>query len=386
MIHYLNNVNKTAFITAVLLFSILSPYFLWKYEMSIGLFQPFICFLTSLIFLDNKKVMSTSDSKLFIFLLLLSITYWLTTGMSFMGFLFNCCSLTIPFAKDTFNKDVFRHFVDIYCAVLGISACVWIFVLIGVIQPIGYMDGLNNLKSTDYIIYPFVVTINSFQAFRFHGVFDEPGLVGTFSGILLYIVGFHKRNWRSYVLVLSGCLALSLFFYVLLFIYFAYNSTRRNKIVYPLIIVVALGVFYVTTRDNEIMSDRLWNRLEWNAEEGTIAGNNRVVDSQAKKYYEQHVGTLEYWLGDSDFNSHQQLFEGSSSYKVIVLRSGMIFFALYVSFFIIMAFVYNKKNKLPLCLYSLLIIVTLFQRPWMFGLVYFYLFTYYARYLDESTN
>lgn len=364
-------------LAACLLYIVLSPYFVWNLQ-HFFIFQPIVSGLLALLFLKNNAI--KKDSSLFVYLIFLLVVYFLNAGLSFAGFLFMGLSVFLPFGKQDFSQKVFHYFVNIYSILIAISSMVWIGVLLGFVSPIGSIEP-GGAKTTVFNLYPFVVAANSTDIFRFCGFFDEPGAVGTMSSILLYILNFNYKDWKTYALLLSGFLSLSLFFYVVIILFFAIKSINHVNIKHALVLTILLGVFYNATKDNELFADRIWDRLEWDSGKGSLSGDNRL-DDEADKIFNQKKYSWAYWFGDSEIEKYESAFEGSSSYKVIVLRAGMVFFILYLLFFILMAAKYTDKKHL--LIFTVLLLAVEFQRPWMFGMGYFFLFPYYAKYCKLS--
>ena len=361
-------------IAAILLFVVLCPYFVWgiiSNDIVLGGIDAILAFL----FFKENEI--KKNVRLFVFISFVLALYSLSTGMSFLGFINMGFSVYVAFGKEDFTKKTFSVFVNIYTAILLISSFVWIGVLMGLVSPIGYIAPLNELNTFDYIVYPLTVQMNSWSGFRFCGPFDEPGVVGTLNVILLYILDMKGKDWKTYALIFSGALSLSLFFYIGVFLFFHIKNITKLRISHLFIFALCVVTLYELTKDNDIVSERVWGRVEWNKDEGTIAGNNRM-DDDANKIYERKKWSLDWWIGDRNFNNYASAFEGSSSYKVVILRCGMICFALYVLFFLLYAHKYRRGSKMVL--FTVLFLIIIYQRPWMFGIGYFFLLPYYARF------
>lgn len=368
------------FITAILLYISLGPYFVWGL-MKNDLFMAGLNAAIALLFFINSDI--KKESKFFVLIIFVLVIYSLTSGVSLLGFIYLGFSVFAAFGNEDHSKKTFTYFANIYSIIILVSSIVWIGVLLGYISPIGTIDPTNELKPYDYSVYPLTVSANYVYFFRFHGPFDEPGVVGTFNAILLFILGFKKNDWKTYALLLSGALTLSLFFFIEVVLFFAIKNFVRIRLTHIMIFAAVIGVFYETTKDNEIISNRIWERLEWNKESGKLEGDNRMHE-EGEKIYKQKQWTIDYWFGDRELEKDLQYFEGSSSYKVTVLKCGMICFALYILFFLLYAHKYCRGSKM--LLFTVLLITTLFQRPWMFGLGYFFLFPFYARFNIENNN
>jgi predicted RNA-binding protein with RPS1 domain len=85
---------------------------------------------------------------------------------------------------------------------------------------VGYslIDPLNPLKDFLYKQYPFLVMPNeviNVEFPRFYGVFDEPGVIGTFAGIMLFAERYNLKKISNIILFVSGVFSFSLFFILL---------------------------------------------------------------------------------------------------------------------------------------------------------------------------
>ena len=101
----------------------------------------------------------------------------------------------VPFGSKRFMVNVFDRYKTLYSIIIGISILVWLLLFFGIPVPGKIIAPLNAVKTYNYIAYPFLVIPNYlgagldvyFQSLRFCGPFDEPGVVGTIAGLMLYI-------------------------------------------------------------------------------------------------------------------------------------------------------------------------------------------------------
>lgn len=365
--------DNLSLIAACLFYILLGPYFCWGlYRYSY--FVPVLTGLLALIFIFNNDI--RRNLFFFVFIVILVLFYSYQISASFLGVVALGLMVFLPFGKLDFSHRVFHHFINIYSVIIAISIIVWIGVLLGIVPQMGMIESSNSLKTDYYRVYPFVIVPNVWGYFRFCGPFDEPGVVGTMSSIFLYIIDFNKKDKRFYPLLISGLLSLSLFFYVSIFLYYLVRGFSHFELRKLLIFSALLFAFYGLTRNNDVMSEAIWNRIEWNSEKKTIAGDNRT-DEALEELYRDKQFTRNYWFGDPQADTYQSYFEGSSSYKIVVFKAGMVFFGLYLLFFILLAGKY--LNKKELLLFIVMIITVEYQRPWIFGTGYLFLFSYYAR-------
>ena len=256
--------------------------------------------------------------------------------------------------------------------------------MMGVLHSIGTLSPLDETKTGiygTYWVYPLCVSQG--LDIRFYGPFDEPGVVGTVSALLLFCNRGTLRSFKSIVLLLTGMFSLSLFFYIIVIVYyllFGVSKLNRSKS-----IVVALSLFagfYFLTRNNDTMRSVLWDRFLWDSSIGAIAGEDRMRGND--DVFDRIRGTSEYWYGVKDKDAYLSQVEGSSSYKNVIALNGMFFFILYILFFISYGLI-HKTNNVSFVVYLIVFFATIYQRPGLFSFVWFFLFTYMAR-LDKISN
>lgn len=377
--------NKIYEITiAILLFLVMQPYFIW----GIGNFVLIKYALLALLMLKLDFKNPENIPLLFIFVLVLSIIP-ISKGTNLYGFLSVTFLAGIPFLQKQFAYNVLKIFKTIIVIVTAISIMVWVLVMIVHVNlPSTVIPPLNSLKSYDYIAYPFLV-IPQFSSdissvLRFCCVFDEPGVVGTYSILLLYIGRFNFKDKENIILLIAGFMSLSLFFYITLFIFVTLkiftgriNIKQRFKIILGILTMI---IFVLTV---PVLNDFIASRLVFDKERNTIEGNNRSTE-ELDDYIESIRWTDPYLWGDSEFAIER--FSKSASLNNAILRFGFVFIFCFFIFFFLYAMTKLKGNKKEVFLFILLLFLTLYQRPAFMNPTYIFLFssviTYYI--VDEE--
>lgn len=369
------------YVTAFLIFLDLMPYFWWwtkSYSYSGYLLGLVICFLFGTSYTKSK----VKGSGLEILFVVTCLLYAISSGVATL--VLTIPLLFIPFASKSCLQGVFKAFTNIYCFIVGLALLAWVLLLLGFISPLGTIDPLNDNDFQYYTKYPlFLVTSNGFDiasSFRFGGPFDEHGMVGTISALLLFANSINFRNWKTYILLLSGIASFSLYFYIALIIGFipvVFAHKRKGGVL--ILILVSLS-FYYSTKDNEIMGRLMWNRFEWDASEKRIAGSDRT-NYEAEKIFQSKRWTREYWFGldDSSYESYRSAARGSNSYQNVVMHNGMLFLLAYVLFFIMYAW-QGKAKKSSFVLFLILFLSCIYQRPQVLSCAYVFIYTCLARY------
>ena len=146
-----------------------------------------------------------------------------------------------------------------------------------------------------------------------------------------------------------------------------------KKPLYIALFALAVGTFYLATKDNEVLDELVYSRCEWDEDAGSFAGDNRFTDN-VNTYYNSIKGTSSYYFGLDVKKLEAVVDEGSYGYKIAVMRYGMVFFALYIVFFLWFA-VKKKLSPINFCLFVFVLIATLYQRPNLYDIVYVFLFS-----------
>lgn len=373
--------NIAAWIEGVLLFCIMKPYFLWTFfdNNYLKLSVVFLSCLIFFVFMGRLKKKEKIMMALYVFIYILYFitnTNWIVV---FSLFLF-----LVPFAKDSFYKNTLDSFYSIYCVFVGLGLIVWNLHLLGYLEPYAIIEQSSELRENPFEVYPLVVCEMDMFGVRYGACFDEPGVVGTMSVLFLMARPFKIKDWKSWVVFISGVYSLSFFFFGALAFYLVYYSVVVKKNVFFVIFAALVVLFaFAKTHDDPLMEQLVWRRFEFDKSEGKFAGDNRISE-YADQYYKKNQWTSEYWFGVRDWEKFWNLAAGGSSYKIVVMRNGMIFFGLYTLWFLLYARQRIKKRKFFL-LYCLMYLATVYQRTNLYDPVFTFLFIYIARTFGQPT-
>lgn len=358
-------------IAAILLFLLIRPYFVWAFVDM----ENWYAVLPLYAILFYKSARNSFDLPYIIAFLVLVIFSSFCEGQNIVGTLFAPFIVSIFTVNRSFVIFTYHKFWLIYTIIVGISMVVYALVLLGFSLPSVYIPPVNTLKDYFYQAYPFLLVANGDISDYFLSVFDEHGVVGTISLFFLFIERFNFKKLGNVIILLSGLLSLSLFFYVLIFVLLLYSTFAKGKIVkinkYVVIGIVALGVYAVF--NNEVANEKILHRLEINNDQNRrFVGDNRAHED-LKMEVERMQGTTEYFFGTRNKNV-REIAKSSSSYQNIIVRYGLIVLLAYILFF----FLYSKhyiKDKRKVLMYMVFLLVSLYNRPYIFNVAYLYLFT-----------
>lgn len=365
------------YLAALLIWCSIQPYFLWKVEL-LGLVIVLSFILISFI---RCKSISGVNITFFLGILSLFLVFAIRDGKNIFGITsvgLLCFILLFP---SWYLCRIFNCFIKIYAALIIPSIVVYILVMfVGVSIPSQIIEPLNALKDYDYTQYPFLVMINRVDVgmFRFMAYFDEPGVVGTISGVLLFMHGLRLNRWETYPILISGLFSLSLAFYLMLFVNILLFQSFKVKFVFVLLLS-ALAVYFAT---DEVVGKLIFERLE--IEDGELAGINRTT-STMDTFMKRFVSSDKFWFGYGNNYAQKVVNEGGASYKDLLVNYGLFGF---LSLIIISMFGAIKRLGFSI---DLLIYVTvwgaiIYQRPFIFNLIYFFLLYIPLFYLKDKQN
>ncbi|MFZ4400960.1 MAG: hypothetical protein ACOYO1_13065 [Bacteroidales bacterium] len=356
------------YIFAFCLFLLIPPYFIWN-KVSPLLLITICVFLT----LKHSKITNRKHLKYFVLFIGLYTYIAVMNESNIFGYFVLFLIPTILINSDTFLNKVFTAFIQIYSITLIPSLIVFLTVhLFRLDLYYDIIEPLNVLKSYKYRVYPFLVqenTIGQILLPRFHGYYDEPGVIGTISGILLISTGFNLRNKIYIPIFIAGIFSLSFTFYTIIIVYgFLFLKTKYKIVIATLaVIIVAL------LSNNEIINSTFFSRFQ--LIDGKLAGDNRIADADNfNAWYKQFAESNDFYfgLGKEKSNLYNS---GGSSYLDIIVSYGIVFFILYILALVIRAYSYLKLKK-EILNYLFILLVILYQRPYI--TTFFYMFLIFA--------
>lgn len=213
---------------------------------------------------------------------------------------------------------------------------------------------------------------------RLCGVFDEPGVVGTLSGIFLPIL-ILKNNKRDKIwtilLFIEGVLSMSMAFYALCVITLcclAFRASAFKLAIFLLLLILGVVLFSKASFDNPAIT-ALQSRIDLDS--STVIKDNRTssnFDYVYSQLFEQGGRNLFWGFGPGAVSNNKAI-NASFSYKCLIYDYGLIGTFLYLSVFweiAILKFGINKNN-FP---FLIVFFVSVYQRPYVLNFQYFTIF------------
>ena len=236
----LRNVGVLEWVITICLLILSKPYFVWHSSV------PTIATVISvLVALGCHEV---PYGKKFYGFLCLCLFYLLAAirHTSLGGTIVLCMiPLLLLISKKSF-LNAFHNFVILLAFLLVPSLIMYVLVTFwGISIPSIEVQPINELKEYTYSQYPFLIFDNIERGLvvtRFHALFDEPGVIGSLAGLVLWVNGFNLKKWYNIVLFISGIFSFSLFFYLLTIIYIIIYSKTKTKASIILFLVISIPI------------------------------------------------------------------------------------------------------------------------------------------------
>ena len=358
-------ITPMGWIMGFLLFSLIPAFYVWNNPLY-NLLSVVVAALVLIDIVQHKRDGRSSYHTIgCVIFIIVYLIYLLRGNFNIPGIILKLSVLPLLFARRELFKDSLKAFVIIYGVSMAISLVVYFLVTwLGVGLPSRVIAPWNDLKEATYYLYPFLVTVVDSSSLldasfiRFHGFFDEGGVVGTISAIILVTENFNFRKLTNIVALVCGVFSFSLFFYLIVFAAIILNAPGKFKI--GAIVVVAVALYLL--RDNEIMDQMLFRRFSDESALGFVDNRNTGYFADV---YEKFSKTTAFWTG-MGAGKAEVLGEGGSSYKMLVYDYGMIFFIFYVLSFYFFAFGVIKGWRQYLA-FSMILLGTMYQRPFLGG-------------------
>lgn len=344
------------------------PFYLWDYEDTL---RPLCAIIVTVIAAMN---LSREKWSKYIFILLASSYLWATvivdhsgivTVFNFLGFAF------IPLIKKELILATYESFRKIFIAVIFLSFIFYVLAAFGM-PKMGTFTHQNGPDLYTYELFPFLVRgLGKIEGFnlRFQALFDEAGLVGTISGLILVSERMNLKKRGNLLLLICSLFTLSFYFYVCLafgFIFFSKGTAKNRWKIFAL-----CALFVAVTYRMPFFYDNLWYRFEYDAETGSLVGDNRNGWG-LKDFYESILWTPVFFTGLGSTFAEQ--FSGAASLNLVIIKHGLIFVLLNVGAYFLLSYREIKQKTIWL-MFVLFFLLTLYQRPGFYATYSIFLYT-----------
>ena len=347
-----------------------NPYYVWQ-ERQI---RYFIEILGGIIMLCCLDIHDKNSKIVFIYFFIYYLYLIFIQESNVVGSLLLLSFLPLPFIDRKILMRAFDVFYRIYTLFLLLSIISYFFWMCGVSLPNWNIEPFNELKQYSYTAYPFLVIPNeALNLIRFHGIYEEPGNIGTVCALLLCSRKMDIKDWRMWSILFGGLLSLSLFFYIIFLIYIVWTLfLNHSKYSYRFLFsIVFLSIVYACFKPETILNQAIGERLSYDKQSGTLSGNNRNTES-FKRYYSANISVYSpiFYFGSkltTTDNEHKMIVRmkgGSASIQSGIVDYGCIAYVWFFTFYILFMTI-NKMAPKEKLFMSLIIFLTIWQRPFI---------------------
>jgi hypothetical protein len=371
-----NLYDLEAFIFAFCLFLLAPPFYLWN-----TISPLFFIVICSFLALKNVNVKNKNNIGFFIAFILIYGYFAFRNDFNIFGLLTYMGICTLSIISGEFPKKVLHIFIYLFSITLIPSIIVFILVyFFGLNFHFSIIEPLNQLRETEYVKYPFLVQENMYESMflpRFYGYYDEPGVIGTVSGVLLLCQGFNLKKWINIPIFIAGLLSFSFAFIITTLVYgFIFVKTKYKILIGAVTIVIVL-----LFSGNEVLDTYIFNRFE--LENGKLAGDRRVADD-FETYYQKFSETTDYYFGQGQKVS-LDINYGGATYKDLIVSYGIVAFIIFITLFLLMAYTEFQFRK-EFFLYLFILFSVLYQRPFIGSFLYMFLLFAPLSFLNKTTT
>ena len=361
-------VERMHIILAVICFFLISlPFYVWSSNWIRHLAE-LVCLYLFIINAFKKSNISFKQRSILI-LFILFVLYISLRNFRFVSLILNILLATVFIIPDKKKLEFYETYKTCISIFLLVSVLVYIAVLwLNIDIPYKIIDSLNTVKPDNYRAYPFLSVYDSdygFVKYRFCGPYDEPGVIGTFSTIVLYGERYNLKDYRNIIFLISGICSFSMFFFVMTAVYyFIFNGKYAMSILFFAIVALILYI----GQEDEIISSLVFDRFEIYKN-----GGGRTTDL-FDNVYSKFIKTPDVLWGVGMEKTSKLLMQtGSSTYKSIIYAYGLLGLFFVLVFWGYYAFSSIRKNK-NIIVFCFLFGAAFYQRPSLFEPYYCFLF------------
>ncbi|SCB02246.1 Uncharacterized protein BWINRA5_05717 [Bacillus mycoides] len=201
---------------------------------------------------------------------------------------------------------------------------------------------------------------------RICGMFDEPGVVGTVSGLILASKGFSLRRSYEKIIFIAGTLSFSFAFFMILLLFLAIKKYK-----YILVILGTLIILMNTVPKDSYVYSKILYRLDLGNND--IDGNNRGNAGFEQIYREfKQDGNILLGIKEKEYLYKANAYGSEAlSWKTFVVINGLLLFVLHTLYF--MGYAFTLKSR-KVWIFTMIYLLSIYQRPYDFTLSYWLIF------------
>ena len=393
----LESVNKgvdkyIVFFFSVSAFLMLNPYFIWDTYLGFLASRIILTFFYGwsliLFFISFVHTYKASLKNVYIYLVFfVYVTFIVVASPSSLGLIMlMLLILSFILIEDNLKIDIFEKFCNIYVIFMILPIITYILFMLFGTYIFGYSHVLpvNTIKSYGYNISLLSVFPNYFgvKNTRFCGVFDEPGVVGTVSALILISGVYRFNQLRYYVILFTGIISMSFAFFIIVALFCIINIIAiikffLKKPLYSIVLFILLVMILIYVLDK---NPTYMFRFTTIFDGGNIAkldNRNLACGDQA---FNNVISSSSVFFGyGADYLASINCL-GGASLKNTVISYGIVpvFLLLYTFYMIMLQGIGGLKDRIYIVGVFVIFLLCFYQRPFL-SLMYIS-FCYYVSY------
>lgn len=282
------------------------------------------------------------------------------------------------------RKKIFEYMLKIFAVMTLPCLIYYLLRQAGIHLPYEILYGMNESKTAAGVYYEhyFGGLIISGGPGRYCGMFDEPGVVGTYAA-LLFAGAENKKNKVKWLVLAEGLLSFSMACYAILFIYILMKVLTKG--ILPFLgtcggMVIALNIFMSITFTTPSLS-MIQSRIDTSS--FMLIEDNRTSEEFEEFYKEfKETGGYPLFMGEGRTVFDHRSLKAGSSYKMLLVRYGIVGILFLIGMYgAILARYGLTKRNLP---FVLAFTASVYQRPHIFTVFYVCLFLSALSYMSEG--
>lgn len=309
------------------------------------------------------------------------------TNISFYAAMVRALMISSLFLIDDKSlRFIYHYFKKILFLVIVISLPFYLLYVVGLL-PIGQIATYvgEGGGGRTWNVYPFFSLQNHplrGEIIRFPAIFDEPGYLGVILAFVLAIEKLDVSSLKNKIFLLSGILTFSLAFYSLVFIFIiiSVHVKLKFKLYATLIAVILIGLGAIFFQEQ--LEQRVIERVVSN--EGYLWDTSGRVGIDRQRMIIAELSRLDsnqlYFGAGYQAGGDEQAFASGVTWERLVLQLGIVFTTLFLG----LIFYYGSVSVASI-VFSILFIVSMFQRPAVFAPIWFFLLIY-GIFTDNKMN
>ncbi|MFW5847757.1 MAG: hypothetical protein ACOCVF_02445 [bacterium] len=342
----MKKIIKKLFLFSLLIYFLqsLNAWFTW--HIPISLIITLNALVSIIFYFQNKKTIKFSfPIQISILAYVIAISYIASFWSfgQFVVYLVSTIPISIVIASDSDFKIKLLNFLTKWMALILLpSLILFILLLFGINLPDA--GEITHPTSSFYYYTNYVFVLKGVYGIRFNSIFCEPGHLGMILSFMLFANNFNLKNKYVLILFISVFFTLSLAGIILTFVGFIIRNVFKQQFKKGLIYLISLGLIIYTivifssqyNNGDNYVNKLIIERLEYDNQSGTIAGDNRVDFFTERAF--NSILFFEFMFG----KAFSQEYAGSG-FKIYILKFGFISAFLFALFYYSLTKTSNNK-------------------------------------------